>query len=164
MLRPAQINDAPTIAGWLSDPDVTRYLTSNLRGGALSAQLVQVALRRRDQAWYLFRDPDETGARPAGLIAVDSIDTVDGIGNLWFVLGDKGKRRRGLTSRAIGEFCVNNPLRLHVASAWAGEPNAASIACLRRAGFREVGRIPDAFVVDKGRFARVLFERQLGGS
>ena len=160
MLRPADAQDAELIARWLSAPDNTRYLTSNLRDNRLTPALVQVGLRRKDQAWYLFGDEKSAGT-PVGLLAVDSIDRVDGVGNLWFLLGEPEQRRRGLTARAIDAFCRANPLGLDVLIAWAGEPNEASLACLRRAGFREVGRIPNAFAVDGGRFARVVFERQL---
>jgi RimJ/RimL family protein N-acetyltransferase len=152
--------DAALIARWLGEPDNARYLTSNLRGGGLTPALIQIGLRRKDQAWYLF-NPDESDAVPVGLIAVDSIDRIDGIANLWFLLGETRHRRKGLTARAIDEFCRANPLHLSVLTAWAGEPNQGSIACLRRAGFREVGRIPNAFAVSEGRFARILFERQL---
>jgi len=160
MLRAAQAQDADLIARWLGQPDNTRYLTANLRGSKLTPALIQVGLRRKDQAWYLFDDEKPAGG-PVGLIAVDSIDRADGVGNLWFLLGEAGQRRRGLTARAIDAFCRANPLDLDVLIAWAGEPNEASLACLRRAGFREVGRIPNAFAVDGGRFARVVFERQL---
>ncbi len=160
MLRPANLQDAALIARWLDNPDNTRYLTSNLRGNRLTPALIQVGLRRKDQAWYLF-GTEKPHAAPVGLIALDSIDRVDGVGNLWFLLGEAEYRRRGLTARAIDTFCDANPLDLAVLTAWAGEPNEASIACLRRAGFREVGRIPNAFAVAEGRFARVIFERQL---
>jgi RimJ/RimL family protein N-acetyltransferase len=159
-LRPARLEDASLIARWLGEPDNRRFLTSNLRENGLSAALIQVGLRRKDQAWYLF-GADASDAAPVGLIAVDSIDRIDGIGNLWFVLGEAAYRRRGLTARAIEAFCRANPLDLNVLTAWAGEPNEGSLACLRCAGFREVGRIPNAFAVDGGRFARILFERQL---
>lgn len=159
MLRPARPEDADRIAGWLSDPAITRYLTSNLRGGTLTPQLVQVALRRRDQLWFVF----EVDGKPAGLVAIDSIDTWDGVANLWFVLGESSLGGRGLTSAAIGEFCALNPAGLHIAMAWAGSPNVASLRCLARAGFHEVGRIPDSFVVPEGRFERVLFQRRFGG-
>lgn len=160
MLRPANLQDAALIARWLDNPDNRRYLTSNLREHGLTEALIQVGLRRKDQAWYVFgaKEPD---AHPVGLIAVDSIDRIDGVGNLWFLLGEAQHRRKGLTAHAIDDFCRTNPLDLAVLTAWAGEPNEASIACLQRAGFREVGRIPNAFAVAEGRFARVMFERQL---
>ena len=161
MIRAATEHDADLIAHWLSDHEITRYLTSNLRGGTLSAQLIKLALRRKDQGWFVFtRDDDPQGA-PAGLVAVDSIDAGDGIGNLWFVLGDKSLGGQGLTSRAIDELCTQNPLRLHVASAWVAEVNVPSLRCLARAGFAEIGRIEGAVALPGTRAARVLFARKL---
>lgn len=161
MLRRASPDDAGLIAQWLSDTEITRYLTSNLRGGALTPQLVLMGLRRRDQAWFVYGHGDDPGA-PQGLVAIDSIDAGDGVANLWFVLGAKTEGRRGITSRAIDELCRTNPMQLHVATAWVAEPNVASLKCLARAGFREVGRIENAVALPEGRCARVLFARGLG--
>lgn len=160
MLRRAEPEDAGLIARWLADPAITRYLTSNLRGAAMTPQLVQMGLRRRDQAWFVFGDGDAV-APAQGLVAIDSIDAGDGVANLWFVLGEVRERRRGLTSRAIDELCRTNPMQLHVATAWVAEPNVASLRCLARAGFAEVGRIADAVALPEGRCARVLFARGL---
>jgi len=159
MLRRALPEDAERIARWLSDPDITRYLTSNLRGGTMTGQLVQMGLRRRDQAWFVFGEGEN--AAPLGLVALDSIDAGDGVANLWFVLGEQVVQRRGLTSRAIDALCRDNPLGLTVATAWAAEPNVASLKCLARAGFGEVGRISEAVALPEGRAARVLFARRL---
>lgn len=161
MIRAATDADADLIAAWLSDAGTTRYLTSNLRGGTLTPQVVKLALRRRDQGWFVFTAADEAGAPPVGIVAVDAIDTVDGIANLWFVLGDPRLGGRGITSGAIAEFCAANPIGLHVVSAWVAEPNTPSLRCLARAGFKEIGRIEDAVELPEGRRARVLFARQL---
>lgn len=52
MLRPAHAQDAALIARWLAEPENTRFLTSNLRDNKLTPALVQVGLRRKEQAWY----------------------------------------------------------------------------------------------------------------
>lgn len=162
MLRRALPEDAGRIAAWLSDPEITRYLTSNLRGGQMTAQLVQMGLRRRDQAWFVFGEgADDSADPPQGLVAIDSIDSGDGVANLWFVLGDASGRRHGLTSRAIDALCRSNPIGLSVATAWVAEPNVASLKCLARAGFYVVGRIADAVALPEGRCARVLHARRL---
>lgn len=161
MLRRAVDEDAGLIAGWLSDPETNRYLTSNLRGGRLTARLVQMGLRRRDQAWFVFGEGDGDTAA-LGLVAIDSIDTGDGVANLWFVLGERNVARRGLTSRAIAALCAANPMQMHVVTAWAAEPNVASLKCLARAGFHRVGRIENAVALPEGRSARILFARGLG--
>ncbi|QUS39093.1 N-acetyltransferase [Tardiphaga alba] len=160
MLRPAMPDDAPVLSAWLSDPTINRYLTSNLRGIGLSAQLVKIALRRTDQCWYVFTAHDA----PIGLVALDSIDNVDGVANLWFLLGDHRFARSGVTSAAIRQFCATNPPELAVAMAWAAAPNIGSHSCLRRAGFAEIGRIENAVSLPEGRFARYLYARDMGAS
>ncbi len=160
MLRAALPADAPTISRWLSEPSINRWLTSNLRGQGLAPPLVQVALRRKDMAWWLFGDAEADA--PAGLVALDSVDMIDGVANLWFVLGEHDKARRGLTSRAIRAFCDANPLGLVVATAWAIATNEASLRTLARAGFVEVGTIANAVALPEGRCGRILFARPFG--
>lgn len=159
-LRPATSEDATLLAGWLNDPATNRLLTSNLRGGGLDAKALALGLRRRDQIWMLFAASPE--APPAGLVALDGIDQGDGVANLWFLLGDKAQARHGLTSAAIAAFCAANPAGLHVATAWVVAENAASQACLRRAGFTQAGRIQEAVLLDGQRQDRILFQRRLG--
>lgn len=159
-LRAATPDDAALLAAWLNDPATNRLLTSNLRGGGLDAKALALGLRRRDQVWMLFAESAE--APPAGLIALDGIDRADGVANLWFLLGDKAQARRGLTSAAIAAFCAANPADLHVATAWIVAENAASAACLRRAGFAQAGRIDEAVLIDGKRQDRILFQRRFG--
>ncbi len=127
----------------------------------MAAGLVRAAMRRPDQLWALFCDADET---PVGLIALDSIDAADGVANIWYVLGDETRGGQGLTSAAIDRFLVANPAGLVTVTAWIGAPNTASIRCIEKAGFREIGRISDAFAVDGARHDRILFERRLAPS
>lgn len=163
MLRRALPEDAERIAGWLSRPEVNRYLTSNLRGVELRSQLVQVALRRPDQAWFVFSDADSERDAPVGLVALDGIDEIDGVANLWFVLGEQERAQRGLTSTAIKMFCEDNPLGLRVAMAWAAEVNEPSLKCLARSGFCQTGRVDNAFsLMEGGRCARLYFSRGFG--
>jgi RimJ/RimL family protein N-acetyltransferase len=126
----------------------------------MAPQALRIGLRRRDQGWFVFSSP-VAAEEPAGLIAVDSVDPVDGVGNLWFLLGNKSQAGKGLTSMAIDEFCTTNPLKLAVLTAWVAAPNAPSLKCLERAGFSRIGRIENAVVLPEGRFARILFARNL---
>lgn len=163
MIRRADPIDAETIATWLSDPETNRFLTDNLRDVRLSPQLVRVALRRPDQAWYVFDNSSFSATNtPIGLIALDNIEETDRVANLWFVLGEKSLSRRGITSRAIVKFCEDNPLSLKVATAWAAGVNTASMHCLSRAGFDRIGEIPDAVTLKDGsQTTRVIFARAL---
>ncbi len=157
-IRRAGSDDAALIAAWLSRPAINRYLSSNLRGASLTPALIRAALRRRDQLWALFMDD---GGAPAGLIALDQIDPVDSLANLWYLLGTSTLARRGLTSTALCRLLDANPMHLATVTAWVGAPNEASRRCLLRAGFREIGRVTGAFVVDGQRHDRLLFEKPL---
>jgi RimJ/RimL family protein N-acetyltransferase len=153
-LRAARAEDAALIAGWLNEPAIRRYLSSNLRGGAMTAGLIRAALRRPDQAWYLFLDEADD---PLGIIAFDTVDTTDKVANLWFALGRSERAGRGDTSGAITRLLGANPLGLHAATAWVGEPNIASARCLEKAGFQIVGRSRRAFAVE-GVHDRILYD------
>lgn len=149
------------MAGWLDRPATRRYLAANLRAGGMTPALVRAALRRPDQLWSIFED--DTGA-PLGLIALDAIDAIDGVANLWYLLGDEARAGQGLTSAALDRFLAANPAGLVTATAWVAAPNTASIRCLEKAGFREIGRVSNGFAGDDGRHDRVLFERRLAVS
>ncbi|WP_461209670.1 GNAT family N-acetyltransferase [Desulfocurvus sp. DL9XJH121] len=157
--RRATLDDAERICAWLNTPEINRLLTSNLRGVALNPGLVAAGLRRPDQAWFLFSESE--GREPVGLLAFDSVDMVDRIANFWFLLAEPGLRGRGLTHTAISALLDANPLGLASVTAWAGTPNKASLACMRRAGFREVGVIERAFAVDGEVHDRILFQKLL---
>ena len=157
-LRRASRQDAPIIADWLCQPEINRYLSSNLRDCGLEPGLANAALRRPDQLWSIFSSDD---GNPVGLIALDSIDLVDGVANIWYLLGRSDAAGRGLTSAAIERFCAANPAGLHTLIAWVGEPNTASLRCLEKASFHVIGRIAGGFVFEDARYDRILYERVL---
>ncbi len=157
-IRRAGIDDAELIANWLTQPAITRHLSSNLRGADMTPALVRAALRRRDQLWTLFMD---RAKKPLGLIALDQIDAVDSLANLWYLLGTPALARQGLTSNALRHLLNANPMQLATVTAWTGAPNQASQRCLLKAGFQQIGRITGAFVIDGRRHDRLLFEKLL---
>ncbi len=157
-IRPAEPSDAELVAGWLNQPEINRHLTSNLRFGGMTPGLIRAALRRPDQMWFLYCD--RAGA-PLGLIALDSLDRIDGVANLWYLLGEQRLARRGISSAALAQLLADNPMELTTVTAWVAEPNAASLGCLRRAGFREIGRVSRGVALDGARYDRILFERLL---
>lgn len=161
VLRKAENDDLSLLVGWLNDPNICRYLTENLRGGALTERLLAAGLRRRDQAWYLFSESAD--GLPLGLVALDAIEPQDSHANLWFVLGAKNRAGEGLTSAAIRLFCDKNPEGLHSVAAWAIDANEASVRCLKRAGFDLVGRLNEAARLDDGWHDRVLLQKTLSG-
>jgi len=161
-LRPMDAEDCGDVAMWLADPDIRRFLTSNLRSGGLDAQHLRVGLRRPDQRWFLFADTPN--APVCGLVALDSIDLEDGVANLWFALGDKCLWGKGITNRAIDTLCCNHVTGLHVITAWVIDGNHASLRCLEKSGFKEVGRYHGASVIEGVRKDRILMERLISST
>lgn len=168
-IHSANIGDAERIASWLGMADINRYLAESLRGKNMTAPLIKVALRRPDQAWFLFSTAAEP-LEPIGLIALDQIEPEDGVANIWYLLGAPSATGQGLTSAALQTFCALNPASLRVVTAWVASENPASIRCLEKAGFQPLGVIPDAFAiaadgasrgVSGGRCARHTFYRSL---
>jgi len=159
-LREARREDAGQISQWLNRPEITHYLSENLRHGGMTPMLVSAGLRRRDQLWMLFASSRDQ--QPCGLIALDSIEPEDGHANIWFLLGGEALAGQGLTSRSLDLFCRNNPAGLHVLTAWAVETNAASLRCMEKAGFRQVGHIHEGVLIDGVRRDRIIMQRLLG--
>lgn len=155
-LRSARSEDSELIASWLNNEEICRFLSSNLRGRVISPQLVNVTLKRRDQAWTIVLVDSE----PVGILVLDDFDATDGIANLWYCLGNLLIRGRRIMPAAIGLLASSPPLPVGVISAWVGSNNIASLRCLERGGFRLVGRIKNAFRVD-GIHDRVIFEKQI---
>lgn len=162
MFDRARPDDARLIAGWLATEANRYWLTENLRWDPVSPQLIKVAIRRPDQAWYLFKDPSKPDGEFVGLIALDHIEPRDGVANLWYVLGDKSRERQGIMTEAIRQFCVANPMDIRVVMAWAAGANIGSLRCLEKSEFSLLGIVDDAFQLPNGkRCARHLFSRRL---
>ena len=132
------------------------YLSSRLRDRFISAQLISVTLRRPDQAWMMI----ELNGEAIGFQVLDDFDQADAIANLWYCLGALSWRGFGIMPLSIKKLTDSPPLSLRVISAWVGSINTASIRCLEKAEFREVGRIKNAFNVN-GLHDRVIFEKQI---
>jgi len=155
-VRPAESGDADLIAAWLGRAAVRRYLSSSIRDRVISPQLIAVALKRQDQSWIVV----VVDGNPVGLLVLDDFDACDGIANLWYCLGELSMRGRHIMPNAINLLTSLPPLPVQVMSAWVGSNNQASLRCLKRAGFRRVGIIKNAFRVD-GVHDRVIFEKQI---
>ncbi len=155
-LRPASAEDAEVIAAWLSHPDINRFLSSNIRGKELSPTVIKVTSKRRDQHWAV-ACVDE---KAVGLVVLDDFDEPDQICNIWYCLGDQSFRGQSIIPRAIKMLLDAPPFQLSVVTAWVGLPNKASIRCLHKAGFSEIGRINNAFHVE-GVHPRILFEKSI---
>lgn len=157
MIRQADQLDADMISIWLNDSRVCSYLTSNLRFGGITPALARAALRRPDQKWYVILD----GEKGVGIVALDSIDYVDGIANLWYFIGDESGLGKGLATEAIKLLIHQLPAEIATLIAWVAEPNTASSHCLIKCGFRFVGDYKNAVVINGQKYDRQLYQYEV---
>ncbi len=130
------------VAGWLSRPEVNRWLTSEWRDRQVQAATIAMAVRnKRNRLFLVIHD-----GVPCGLAALADIDSVDRTAMVWYVLGEPELAGRGITSAAVRLVARKAFDELGLASlyAWIMDDNAASRRVLEGTGFRLAGRIRGA--------------------
>jgi RimJ/RimL family protein N-acetyltransferase len=155
-IEPLAADEVATVAAWLSDPEINRWLTSDWRGRTIDPAIIALAMRNKKNRFYLTRDDGS----PCGLVALADIDMVDGLAMVWYVLGSRDRGGRGVTSMAVRRLAAIafNELGLGCLYAWIIDDNARSRRVLENAGFREAGTIRDAVLRDGLRLCRRYFD------
>jgi RimJ/RimL family protein N-acetyltransferase len=143
-------------ARWLSDPRINRWLTREWRQKETSASRVAIAMRNQSNRLFLVR----LGEDPCGLAALADIDTADRTAMVWYLLGEEKLSGQGITSAAVSELArfAFGKLGLMSLYAWIMEDNVASQKVLRKAGFREVGRIRQSAWSSDHQVDRIYFD------
>lgn len=154
---PIETQEFETAAGWLSDPQINRWLTSEWRGLDVSSRMIAVTVRNKRNRVYTVR----LDGTPCGLVGLSDIDTADRTGMIWYLLGDRAFSGRGVTSRAVGAAVRLAFEELDLASvyAWIMEDNVSSRRVLEKNGFREAGRIRRATDSGGRQVDRIYFDR-----
>jgi [ribosomal protein S5]-alanine N-acetyltransferase len=144
------------LAGWLSIPDINRWLTQEWRGRLVTPVTLAMAVRNKRNRLFLIRND----GRPCGLTALADIDAQDATAMVWYCLGESSQSRRGIVSSALAQLIAKAFGNFGLVSlyAWAMEDNVASIGVLRKVGFREVGRIRKAASSFGKQVDRVYFD------
>ena len=138
-LEPLAVEHFERVAKWLSKPEINRWLTAEWRNKEITASMMAIAMRNRRNRLFLVRYSGE----PCGLAALADVENADLTAMVWYLLGEEKLSGKGITSAAVRELTslAFGQLGLVSLYAWAMEDNAASLKVLRKAGFREVGRI-----------------------
>ncbi len=155
-ISPLDRHDFEVVASWLSDVSITRWLTSELRGGNITPSVVAIMVRKATNRLWMVR---ANGDR-CGLVALSDVDRVDGVAMLWYLLGDRSFAGRGVTTTAVG-LAVQEVFEsegLETIYAWIIAGNEGSRAVLKRNGFEEAGRLRSAAVLDGVRVDRIYFD------
>lgn len=155
-IEPLAPADFERVAGWLATPALNRWLTSEWREREASATVVAIATRNRRNRLFLVR----CGGEPCGLVALSDIDASDKTAMVWYLLGHARFAGRGVTTQAVQALVALafGELGLRSLHAWAMTPNAASLRVLRKAGFREAGRLRHTACLDGEQTDRLYFD------
>jgi RimJ/RimL family protein N-acetyltransferase len=144
------------VAGWLSNPEINRALTSEWRGKAVTSVMVSILVRNKKNRVFLVRWNGE----PVGLTALADIDPADATAMIWYLLGNPAYSRRGIVSAAVAQAARKcfAELKLQSLYAWVMADNFASAGVLQKAGFRPAGKIRQATNSNGGQVDRVYFD------
>jgi RimJ/RimL family protein N-acetyltransferase len=128
-----------TVARWLSNPEINRWLSGDWRDKATTASTIAIAVRNRRNRLYLVSQLGQ----PCGVVALSDIDAADNTAMVWYFLGDRSFSGQGVTSEAVRQMVAVglSDLGLKSIYAWAMETNVNSIRLLTKAGFKPAGRI-----------------------
>jgi len=145
-----------TVARWLSNPEINRWLSGDWRDRETTASTIAIAARNRKNRFYLVSHD----ATPCGLVALSEIDSADKTAMAWYLLGRLEFGRKGVTSAAVSELVKRafKELELNSVYAWAMESNTASLQLLAKVGFKRAGRIRRSSCCDGRALDRIYFD------
>jgi RimJ/RimL family protein N-acetyltransferase len=143
-LRPTTADDLPHFVRWLSDPEVTQHLGSDVR--------FQPPTMEDEERWFqdTAQDPNKTNwtiEAKSGLIlgSIDlrNISTSNAWGELGILIGDKHQWDKGYGTDAVRTLVryAFEELRLHRVQLTVSEENKRGIKCYWKCGFIREGML-----------------------
>lgn len=144
------------VAMWLSKWQINRWLTGEWRGKEVSPTLIAIAVRNRRNRFFLVR----LDGKPCGLVALASIDMVDKVAMVWYLMGEEQLSGCGIISEGVRQMVrlAFDELKLKSLFTWIMEDNPASGKVLLKAGFREAGRIRSSVCSAGRQIDRIYFD------
>jgi RimJ/RimL family protein N-acetyltransferase len=147
-LRATERDDIKKFYGWVNDPDVTRYLSLYLPMSNVDEENWFDAMSRRDQSekTLVIEARDGGGWKVIGNCGVFGIDSVNSLGEIGIMLGEKDEWNKGYgteTMILLLRHCFDtlnlNRVFLHVYA-----ENVRAKRSYEKAGFVEEGRLREA--------------------
>jgi RimJ/RimL family protein N-acetyltransferase len=145
-----------TVARWLSDPDVNCLLSAEWRGKNITSTIISIASRNRQNKFFVIYHEEE----PCGLVALSDLELADRSAMVWYFMGNKHLRGRGIAGDAIRQLIELAFVEMGLESLYAYviEGNTYSLRLLKTVGFREVGRIRRASRIAGEQLDRIYFD------
>jgi RimJ/RimL family protein N-acetyltransferase len=158
-LRAAERGDVKKFCGWVNDPDVTRYLSLYLPMSTVDEENWFEAMIKRDQSekTLVIEVRDGDAWKMIGNCAVFGIDSVNRLGELGIMLGEKDEWNKGYgteTMILLLRHCFDT-LNLNRAYLRVYADNLRAKRSYEKAGFVEEGRLREA-VYKRGNYDDVI--------
>jgi len=162
LLQDSCEEDYVFIKKWFEDPDNNILFTSELRRiKEYKKFFYLIALKKKDNKYFtiFLEDSDE----PVGFIALINIDSGDKFAQVWYVLGKKNQRGKGIMSIVLSKLLkkCKKEFDLHTVHTWVVEDNIGSIKVLQKNGFKRIGVQEESYFLDGEYKNRVLFNKIL---
>jgi RimJ/RimL family protein N-acetyltransferase len=158
-VRTARDSDLETIAGWLADPRIARWLDFGM-ARPLTAMALKYAIAQGSQRLFTFAPPRGKEAAPIGVVGLSGIHPTFRTALLWYALGEPRYAGQGLTSMAAAEVVRIgfSELNLRAIHAWVVVGNQPSARILEKIGFRRIGRQRQCHDIQGQLRDRLLFD------
>lgn len=161
-LREVQKEDAALLAKWFNDKENVAFMTTHVRNSKHTASSIWkdiVDMKKLDSDYEkLFIVSIGEDKKPIGHAGLDEIDLEDRRGEIFFMIGEKEYKGRGLGTKiaeAILDYAFNN-MHLNSLSATVSEDNKPSIAVTEKIGFKRAG-VRREYNFINGRFVDEIF-------
>jgi RimJ/RimL family protein N-acetyltransferase len=158
-LRAAEREDVKKFCIWVNDPDVTRYLSLYLPMSSVDEENWFERMSKRDQAekTLVIEVRDGDGWKMIGNCGVFGIDSVNSLGELGIMLGEKDEWNKGYgteTMVLLLRHCFDT-LNLNRAYLHVYAENKRASRSYEKAGFVEEGRLRES-VYKHGKYDDVI--------
>jgi RimJ/RimL family protein N-acetyltransferase len=155
-LTPLTSDHFETVARWLSNPAVNRLLSADWRDKEVTATVLAIAARKRQNRFFLIQHE----GKACGLVALSDLEVADKSAMAWYLMGDERFRGKGIAADAVRQLIrfAFMEMGLECIFAWAIEGNTASLSLLNAVGFREVGRIRRSACIAGQQLDRIYFD------
>jgi len=150
-LRPAERSDLATFVRWLTDAEVSRYLSFRAPlSQAMEEKWFEGMVERQGKSDYHFVICLINGDRPIGTAGLHGLDLENGNAEFGISIGEKSEWNRGYGTDTLNAICDFGfgALRLERIELNVFEDNARAIRSYEKAGFRHEGRLRRAWFAE----------------
>ena len=145
-------------AGWLNDPDVTRFMLQGVFPTTAEANAEfydSVATSCIDLVLSIVQRAKQ---RHVGNVGLHRIDPIHRVAEFGILIGERDAWGRGIGTEATRLICAHGFNRLNLARIWLGvmDGHHGAIKCYERVGFRIEGRMRQEIARDGQRIDKLI--------